>query len=108
MIDKLKDILKNYSSLSEQMASPNIINNVAEYSRLAKEHRKMSETVTLAKEYIKIYAQIQDDEEILEGEGLPTNIIPQDEILNWGERVPYRIMVPRGREHVADEILRKL
>ena len=46
--------------------------------------------------------------EILEGEGLPTNIIPEDEILNWGERVPYRIMVPRGREHVADEIMRKL
>ena len=46
--------------------------------------------------------------EILEGEGLPTNIIPEDEILNWGERVPYRIMVPRGREHVAEEILRKL
>jgi hypothetical protein len=46
--------------------------------------------------------------EILEGEGLPTNIIPEDTILNWGERVPYRIMVPRGREHVAEEILRKL
>lgn len=46
--------------------------------------------------------------EILEGEGLPTNIIPEGSILDWGERVPYRIMVPRGREHVAEEILRKL
>ncbi len=47
--------------------------------------------------------------ELLEGEGLPTQILPEGgDILSWGERVPYRIMVPRGREHVAEEILRKL
>ena len=44
----------------------------------------------------------------LEGEGLPTKIIPEGDILSWGERVPFRVMVPKGREHVADEILRKL
>tara|TARA_B100000029_G_scaffold432265_2_gene444258 strand:+ start:192 stop:386 length:195 start_codon:yes stop_codon:yes gene_type:complete len=47
-------------------------------------------------------------QEIFEGEGLPTNIVPEGNILDWGERVSYRIMVPRGREHVAEEILRKL
>ena len=46
--------------------------------------------------------------DVLEGEGLPTRIIPEGDILAWGERVPFRILVPRGREHVADEILRKL
>ena len=46
--------------------------------------------------------------DVLEGEGLPTKIIPEGDILAWGERVPFRVMVPRGREHVADEILRKL
>jgi hypothetical protein len=44
----------------------------------------------------------------LEAEGLPTKILPEGDILTWGERIPYRVMVPRGREHVADEILRKL
>ena len=44
----------------------------------------------------------------LEAEGLPTKILPEGDIRSWGERVAYRIMVPRGREHVADEILRKL
>ena len=43
-----------------------------------------------------------------EAEGLPTKIIPEGDILDWGERVPFRVMVPKGREHVADEILRKL
>ena len=46
--------------------------------------------------------------EVLEGEGLPTRIIPEGDILDWAERVPFKICVPMGREHVADEILRKL
>lgn len=46
--------------------------------------------------------------ELLEGEGLPTKLLPEGDILDWAEEVPYRIMVPRGREHVADEIIRKL
>ena len=44
----------------------------------------------------------------IEAEGLPVKIIPNGNILDWGERVEYRVMVPKGREHVADEILRKL
>ena len=46
--------------------------------------------------------------EVLEGEGLPTRILPEGDILNWAEKVPFKIYVPMGREHVADEILRKL
>lgn len=45
---------------------------------------------------------------VLEGDGLPTKILPIDEIIYWGERVEYRVLVPKGREHVADEIIRKL
>lgn len=46
--------------------------------------------------------------QLLEGEGLPTRLLPEGDIQDWGEQVAFRIMVPRGREHVADEILRKL
>lgn len=46
--------------------------------------------------------------ELLEAEGLPTALLPESDILEWGEKTPFRVMVPRGREHVADEILRKL
>ena len=53
-----------------------------------------------------ISAQMWKD--LLEGEGLPTNIIPEGDILDWSENCAFRVMVPKGREHVADEILRKL
>lgn len=45
---------------------------------------------------------------LLEGEGLPTKILPEGDIMEWSERVPFRVLVPKGREHVADEIIRKL
>ena len=46
--------------------------------------------------------------EVLEGEGLPTRILPEGNILDGAERVPFLVYVPKGREHVAEEILRKL
>jgi hypothetical protein len=46
--------------------------------------------------------------EIIEGEGLPVRLLPVGDIQDYGEQVEFRVMVPMGREHVADEILRKL
>ncbi|MBI2936055.1 MAG: hypothetical protein HYY31_04530 [Chloroflexi bacterium] len=43
-----------------------------------------------------------------ESEGLPCRILPQAGILEHGERTPFIVYVPKGREHVAEEILRKL
>lgn len=45
---------------------------------------------------------------LLDGEGLPAKILPLGDILDWAEDMPFRVMVPKGREHVADEIIRKL
>jgi hypothetical protein len=53
-----------------------------------------------------VSAQMWKD--LLEGEGLPTKIIPVGNILDWSEETDFRVLVPKGREHVADEILRKL
>jgi len=80
MIDKLQIILDNYSALSEKMADPEIISNVPEYAKLAKEHRQMSKTVTLAKQYIKIYNHIQEDEEILNGEDAELKELVKEEL----------------------------
>jgi hypothetical protein len=44
----------------------------------------------------------------LESEGLPTRILPQGDIREWSELAQFIVYVPKGREHVAEEILRKL
>ena len=46
--------------------------------------------------------------EAIEAEGLPVRLLPESAILDWSEKTSFRLMVPRGREHVAEEILRKL
>ena len=43
-----------------------------------------------------------------ESEGLTTKILPVGDITSWGEQTSFKIYVPKGREHVADELLRKL
>jgi peptide chain release factor 1 len=82
MIEKLEEILKNYSLLSEKMANPDIVNNVSEYAKLAKEHRSMSEQANLAQEYIKLYNQIEEDEEILQGDDPELKEIVKEEIVD--------------------------
>lgn len=47
-------------------------------------------------------------QDLLEGEGLPTNLVPEDGIMEWREDAAFDVMVPEGRQHVADEIIRKL
>lgn len=46
--------------------------------------------------------------DLLEGEGLPCHILPEGDVRDWGEEGVFRVLVPKGREHVAEEILRKL
>ncbi len=46
--------------------------------------------------------------ELMEGEGLPARILPEGDVRSWSETVPFVLYVPKGREHVADEILRKI
>ena len=43
-----------------------------------------------------------------ESEGLPSHILPVDGIPAWSETAEFIVYVPKGREHVAEEILRKL
>ena len=47
-------------------------------------------------------------QDAFESEGLPSRILPDGDILTWSERSPFIVYVPKGREHVAEEILRKL
>lgn len=46
--------------------------------------------------------------ELFEAEGLPARILPEGDVRGWSETAPFIVYVPRGREHVAQEILRKI
>ena len=46
--------------------------------------------------------------ELFEAEGLPVRILPEGDVRTWSETTKFVVYVPRGREHVAAEILRKI
>ena len=66
MRDKLKAIIEKHAHLAEQMADPEIYNDQRKLTSIAKEHRSMTEIVTVGKEYISVLDQITDDKEALE------------------------------------------
>ncbi|MDH5696755.1 MAG: hypothetical protein OEZ00_09205 [Dehalococcoidia bacterium] len=46
--------------------------------------------------------------ELFEGEGIPTRILPASGEPMGQELATYRILVPKDKEHVIREVLRKL
>jgi len=46
--------------------------------------------------------------EFFEGEGIPSRILPASGGAPGRELVAYRILVPKDKEHVIHEVLRKL
>ena len=66
MRDKLIAIIEKHAHLAEQMADPEIYNDQRKLTSIAKEHRSMTEVVTVGKEYISVLDQIADDKEALE------------------------------------------
>jgi hypothetical protein len=46
--------------------------------------------------------------ELLEGEGIPTRLLPESNSPGGKETAAYRVLVPQGKYHVVEEILRKV
>ncbi len=46
--------------------------------------------------------------ELFEGEGIPTHVLPLSGRPIGQELATYRILVPKDKEHVIEEVLRKL
>ncbi len=47
-------------------------------------------------------------QELFEGEGVPTRILPASGLPIGQESVTYLVLVPKDKEHVISEVLRKL
>ena len=62
--------------------------------------------VPIKKVNSQIVAEMWKD--ALESEGLPCRILPEQEISKWSETGSFALYLPKGREHVGEEIVRKL
>ncbi len=80
MIEKIKELLNNFDKLSLKMSNPDIIADLPQYTKLAKEHRHFTNIIPKAKKYKQIFFQIEEDEGILQGDDKELKEIVKDEL----------------------------
>jgi peptide chain release factor 1 len=68
MEEKLEAIEQRYEALSQQMADPEVANDYARYSALAKQHSEMQEIVQKYREFKKAHKDLQENEEMAAGD----------------------------------------
>jgi len=66
MFEKLEQIEKNYEELNEQLQSPDIMSDIAAYTKLMKQHRSLGEIVAKYREVKKMQEELTGAKEILE------------------------------------------
>ena len=65
MIERLEAIEEKYNKLQEELASPDIYNDMDKMKKLSKESSDLSETVTTYHRYKEVIKGIADDKEML-------------------------------------------
>ena len=80
MIEKLIQLVDHYNNIVKKMSNADVIADRDKYTALAKEHRQLTPTIELAKKYIMLYNQIQEDEEILQGDDAELKEIVKEEL----------------------------
>jgi len=83
MIEKLIQLVDHYNNIVEKMSNADVIADRDKYTALAKEHRQLTPTIELAKKYITLYNQIQEDEEILQGDDAELKEIVKEELSDF-------------------------
>ena len=80
MIEKLTNLVKHYELVVNKMSDPEVISDIEKYTELAREHRQLTPIIDMSKQYISLYNNIKDDEEILLGDDVELKEIVKEEI----------------------------
>ena len=80
MIEKLYQLQDTFNKISEKMSDPDIVQDIPQYTELAREHTQLLPTIEIANQYTAIYKQIKDDEDILNGNDQELKELVKEEI----------------------------
>ncbi len=64
MLELLEKVEKKYNELTDLLSDPAVLSDKNRIKKIAKEHRELSDVVSLSKEYRSLLKQIKDDEDI--------------------------------------------
>ena len=80
MKKKLEEIIDKYLYLSEEMTKQDVLSNQKKLSSIAKEHRSLEKVVKVAKQYISLLDQIDEDKEMLKQNDAELIELARDEL----------------------------
>ena len=83
MIEKLTNLVKHYELIVNKMSDPKVVSDIEKYTELAKEHRQLTPIIDMSKQYISLYNNIKEDEEILLGDDVELKEIVKEEISDF-------------------------
>jgi peptide chain release factor 1 len=66
MLDKLEQIEARYEALTEELSSPDVYSDPANYAKLSKQHRSLGEIVSKYREWKQIRSEVAGAKELLE------------------------------------------
>ena len=70
MNNKLQSLILEYEMLIKKMSKPDIVNDISQYTKLAKEHRRLTPLIQKSEAYLKLESQIKEGEEIFDTSGI--------------------------------------
>src|SRR4030095_614171 len=66
MLDKLEQIEARYEALTEELSSPEVYSDPANYAKLNKQHRGMGEMVSKYREWKQIKSELSDAKDLFD------------------------------------------
>src|SRR3712207_966958 len=66
MLEKLEQIESRYEALTEELSSPEVYSDPANYAKLNKQHRSLGEIVTKYREWKQIKSDLSGAKELLD------------------------------------------
>lgn len=66
LLQKLESIHDRYRTLEERLSDPEVVSNIAEYTKTSKEYKDLEEIIRLYMEYKRFLQQQTDAKEILD------------------------------------------
>ena len=111
MIDKLESVIARHDELAELMSQPEAMQDMKAFTKMAREHRSMSELVEHAKKFIDTFNQLREDEEILNGDDPELKELVKDEIGPLREEIAQQeeklkiLLIPKDPDDDKNTIL---
>ena len=83
MIDRLEVIVKRYQEITDELSSPDIVQDIKKMTELSKEQTRLSETVELYNKYKQVLKNIEEDKELVKDSEL--GVFAKEELISLEE-----------------------